>query len=148
MNNKEFNITLSYIKEDENVLYLDVKNVNDIEVIRKSLTINEFDNSFVKFEVVPDGFIETSYARGGEKIKPVSSGGTLGYPGTIACNAYDPSTGKYGIITCWHVLQDYPNYNVKLNGSGTVINNIANCTKHQRSGTIDAAFLPFSNSST
>jgi len=67
----------------------------------------------------------------------------LGIPdafGTICANAYDTETGKYGVLTNKHVADLGTMY-----ANGWLAPKIGSATKSKKSGTIDAAFVPFAN---
>lgn len=89
-----------------------------------------FDDESLIFEE-PTNPVNT--ALGGSGLSSSAGSFTLGY------NAYDYSTGKYGFVTCGHAVSVG---DTVYQGSalGTV-------TKKQFSGTIDAAFIEYSNQS-
>lgn len=136
----DFDISSTYTDEEKNVLgisLLDISKKDDIITYLKK-NINNFNSNSVLFEqgeAISLSASDTSNnALAGSESSSSDGWATLGF------NAYNSSSGKYGVVTAAHFAT-----------SGTTIYNSVGTTigkpsVRQFSGTLDAAFVPFGSS--
>lgn len=118
---ENYNLLISYL-EGINLYYPDAMNI-----------IIDQEN-----KIIPHA--KTAY--GGDKIND-SVLFFLNSYGTICVNAYDNETGKYGVLTNAHIAE--ANTTMYHNGNILQGSKLGTTTKRKRSGSIDAAFVPFEN---
>ncbi len=129
------------IKDDYNRLDVFVERSQQTEEIERLLKKEDLlDNKAINY-IVKEGIRTTSNstAYGGDRINTQTLG-IEGRFGTICANAYDNSTGKYGVLTNYHVAKSDEMF---LGGSFGA--KIGTATKVHLGGTLDAAFIPFEN---
>lgn len=143
----DLDISTTGVIEPQNILEIGLLNLQSSEDVLNLLRSNfaDFDESMV---IVVQGeklVLTYNYAEAGSKT--FNRYGLLNLfhrnTGTIGFNAYDNRTGRYGIVTNAHVAEQ-----------GLIMRNwddqeigTAMSTRWQRSGNLDAAFIPFPDSS-
>lgn len=87
------------------------------------------------------------YAYPGHQIKIVNSSG-IGSAGTIGYNAYNPTTGQYGIVTAGHVINSDTACKYARNKDDVLISSNRNNWIFYKDINLDAAFIPADSSNT
>lgn len=132
---------------DENLNRVDVclSEENNISRITELLQQKDiYEKEALNFVLKPNERIvyNANTAYGGDQVNEQFLGIPSGC-GTICVNAVDNATGQFGILTNEHVAR-----NVSLYHNGTLFGPlIGQASKSQNSGSVDAAFVPFSNQS-
>jgi len=140
------NIQSLGIIQKDNIVEIGISEEYSIDEILAFLSqsICSFDERIVKFviESSPLTLTTSYYAHPGTEIKYkwlfwYYDSGTIGF------NAYDPVSGKYGVVTNAHVVYGHTNW---YNENNKLIGTVTYSTMED--GPVDAAFITFTNSST
>ncbi len=134
---EDFSISSTYTDEEKNTLVislLDTSNKDDIIAYLKK-TIDNFNSKSVTFE--QGETLNFTAANASNNALAGSGASSSTELATLGFNAYNASSGKYGVVTAAHFAT-----------SGTTIYNalgytIGKPSNRQFSGSIDAAFIPF-----
>lgn len=151
----DYDIYMTGLDEEQNYVSVYLSNDSCIQQILRYLQNEcEINEEALNFIVDNNGrAIKNSIAYGGESISRRIDATTISR-GTICVNALDNTTGRLGVLTNEHVARasQSPSPTMSYRGhlnldSGTFSENaiIGNGTKGQHFGTVDAAFVPFSN---
>ena len=159
----EKNITTVAVSEKTNDLIVSVETDEDKPVLIQYLQSNGYNPDMVRFdensepvEIEHDSINNTfdnannsrsssvNYAYTGSKLYGgFSNNTTYSLIGTVGANAYNPSTGQYGIVTAASAAET-SNISSFCNSSSVIMNNNSAVTSVY-SGNCNAAFIPFSS---
>ena len=159
----EKNITTVAVSEKTNDLIVSVETDEDKPVLIQYLQSNGYNPDMVRFdensepaEIEHDSINNTfdnanksrsssvNYAYTGSKLYGgFSNNTTYSLIGTVGANAYNPSTGQYGIITAASAAET-SNISSFCNSSSVIMNNNSTVSSVY-SGNCNAAFIPFSS---
>ncbi len=135
-NMSKLGIQVLFIDQSDNLVYIYVSNRECIEKVNEFLSnrIKGYDTTAVKYVIEELNITTTAtyYAYGGRLATSSAGNWTVGF------NAKD-SNGNFGVVTCGHAVSLGDSvYNEDNKKIGTVAN-------RSHGSTIDASFIPFSN---
>jgi len=138
----DYDIYLVETDETTNRVEIYVKDEKSINKTIEYLRRKGFDKETawdITVDKSKEAVLNANTVYGGDRLATQSLGAPS-FAGTVCVNAYDTQTGQYGILTNKHVADLGTMY-----VNGWFAPKIGSATKSQRSGTIDAAFVPFAN---
>ena len=142
-NIKKFNIVSVAIVQKSNSIEVSIPEDADIDLILNSLqaNISEFDQSFVKFIYAESYAPQVAYTvYGGRQIYyKFGLFNMLTAESTLSFTAYDYINKKFGVVTNSHAAPDGEDMRYE---NGQIIGRVS---KRVEGGKVDAAFIPFTN---